>query len=208
MSREKLLALLSNRLEAHPTFIDGGVVLCHTPFVAPQAYLHTIYPVLAPAQFEQVEGTIARTLPEDYHGFLRLVGNGARLYNLSLYGLVGQLRRDATDPLGQPISLRYGNLVERPLGLQEDAVAIGGMVGWSSRGLLIMQPGGEVLLIHPLDSNDVAARWPDLDGMLHDEIARLSGLYDSKGRLTASVTETMHPAGRRWETSAEPPRSH
>ncbi len=203
MTRIQLLALLSNGLTA-PTYVGGGVILCHTPSVAPLAYLHRIYPVLLPEQIAQLEVEIGQAPPRDYRAFLTSVGNGASLYNLSLYGFVHGLVRDAADPLGQPISLRYGNIIERPHGLHEDAIAIGGMVGWSSRGLLVMEPGGEVLLVHPHDGSDVAVRWPDLDGMLQDEMARLSSLHDPQGRLTSTFTAMMHPAGRKWETSAEP----
>jgi len=131
------------------------------------------------------------------------VGNGARLFQLSLYGLIGQLNRSPTDPLGQPISVRYGNVTERPEGLDDDAFAIGGMTGWSSRGCLIMTASGEVLLVHPVDGRDVAAGWASLDLMLEKEIARCAPLYDRAGRLLAPHVEVMHPGGRRWETSAE-----
>jgi|SRR3984957_384116 hypothetical protein len=204
MTREKLVALLCSGLDAGPEFIGGGVLLCHTPAIAPLAYLHRIYPVLTPEDFDALESHVGRPVPPDYSDFLHRVGNGARLFELSLHGFVGQLRRVATDPLGQPVSLRYGNVVERPRGLDDDTFAIGAMVGWSSRGSLIMEPSGEVLLVHPVDGQDVAARWPDLETMLESEISRRSSLYDRAGRRLVSATDAMHPGGRKWETKAEP----
>lgn len=206
MTRDKLLALLSSGLDARPIAIGDGVLLCHTPFVAPLAYLHRIYPALSPKELAILDGELGRNVPKNYGDFLCSVGNGASLFGMSLYGFVGQLRRDPTDPLGQPISLRFGNAIERPNGLDEDTFAIGGMVGWSSKGTLVMEPTGEVLLVHHRDGRDVAARWSDLDAMLEEEIARRSPLYDRAGRSLASATETMHPAGRKWETREEPLR--
>jgi hypothetical protein len=206
MTRDQLLALLSQGIDARPVALNGGVLLCHKPFDAPMAYLHRIYPALSPEQLRALERDLGRTVPESYCDFLCSVGNGARLFEISLYGCVGNLRRDPTDPLGQPISLEYGNAFERPDGLDEETFAIGGMVGWSSSGTLVMEPTGEVLLVHHRDGRDIAARWPSLDAMLEDEIARCSHLYDRSGRLLVRATETMHPAGRKWETSAEPSR--
>jgi len=206
MTREKLLALLSTGLDARPTCFGDGVVLCHTPFVAPLAYLHRIYPVLSPGELASLQSNLGRKIPVSYSDFLCSVGNGANLYELSLYGFVSQARRSASDPLGQAHSLRYGNVIERPEGIKEDTFAIGGIVGWSSRGTLVMEPGGGVLLVHAYDGRDIAARWSCLDAMLEEEIARLSPLYDRTGRLLASATEVMHPAGRKWETSVEPSR--
>lgn len=204
MTRDQLLALLSKGIDASPVAIGDGVLLCHKPFEAPMAYLHRIYPNLSLQQLRTLERDLGRKVPKSYGDFLCLVGNGARLFEISLYGFVDQLRRDRTDPLGQPISLNYGNAIERPHGLAEDTFAIGGMVGWSSRGTLVMEPTGEVLLVHHRDGRDIAARWRGLNEMLEEEIARCSPLYDRTGRLLASATETMHPAGRKWETSAEP----
>jgi len=204
MTREKLVALLSDGLDARPEFIGGGVLLCHIPAIGPLAYLHRVYPILTPEDFDALVSRVGRPVPRGYSDFLHRVGNGARLFKLSLDGFVGQLRRSATDSLGQPISLDYGNVVERPSGLDDDTFAIGGMVGWSSRGCLIMEPSGEVLLVHSVDGQDVAARWPDLDAMLESEIARCSSLYDRAGRRLVSATDPMHPGGRKWETKTEP----
>jgi hypothetical protein len=204
MTREELVALLSGGLDATPAFVGAGVLICHTPHVAPLAYLHRIYPRLHAEDLVDLEAQLGTNIPESFANFLTRVGNGARFFNISIDGLVGQLRRDPADKLGQPISLDYGNIYERPPGLAEDTLAIGGMVGWSSRGCLVMQPGGEVLLVHPSDGRDVVARWDSLDAMLRDEIARQYEFHDRSGRRLVSHTEAMHPAGRRWETEIEP----
>jgi hypothetical protein len=204
VTRERLLALLTVGLDAKPTFMSGGVLICNMPFVHPLAYLHKIYPVLSSEDLMRLQANVGRVAPMGYRDFLYNVGNGARLFNLNLNGFLAQLRRDASDPLGQPIDLRYGNVHEHPPGLVSGAFAIGAMVGWSSRGTLVMEPSGEVLLVDPADGSDIAARWADLDEMLTTEIARLTALHDRTGRQLSSATELMHPGGRKWETSKEP----
>lgn len=204
MTRERLVVLLSSSLDARPELVGGGVLIGHTPDVAPLAYLHRLYPVLSRGDLVGLADSVGRPVPPDYATFLCDAGNGARLFALHLYGYVGQLRRDASDPLGQPVSLSYGNVVERPSGLDDETLAIGGMVGWSARGCLVMTAARAVLLVHPIDGRDVAASWPSLDAMLEDEIARCSALYYRDGRCLVSSTEVMHPGGRKWETSVEP----
>lgn len=197
-----MVARLAAGLDAEPEDLEGGVLLGPTPFVAPLAYLHRIYPPLAPVELRELAGAIGRPVGR-YGDFLRDVGNGARLFNLSLYGFVEQLSREVSG-LGQPISLRYGNVVERPSGLADDELVIGGLVGWSSRGSFVLHASGAVSLVHRENGADVAARWPTLDAMLSAEIDRLLALHDRSGRAIAGSTVLMHPEGRRWETSAEP----
>lgn len=197
-----MVARLAVGLDAEPEHLEGGVRLGHTPFVAPLAYLHRVYPPLASVELTELEDAIGRPVGR-YGNFLLGVGNGARLFNLSLFGFVEQLSREVNG-LGQPISLRYGNEVERPSGLADDELVIGGQVGWSSRGSFVLHASGAVSLVHPEDAADVAARWPTLDAMLSAELDRLSALHDRSGRAIVGSTVLMHPEGRRWETSAEP----
>ena len=162
--------------------------------------------MLTPGDLDIVEANCGRACPSAYRHFLERIGNGASLFNLSLYGLVQRIDRLGSLPLGQPISLDYGNSIERPKGLRAESFAIGGMVGWSSRGVLIMEPAGEVALVHLSDGEDVAAQWPDLDTMLTSEIQRLASLYDRSGYRQVPSSQLMHPGGRRWETEPEEPR--
>lgn len=207
MTRDELLRLLQTGLDASPEYVGGGLLLCHRRSVAPLAYLHRIYPVLTQQEVSELESRLARPIPADHRAFLQTIGNGARFYSaFGLNGLVRRIDRSMGDGLGQPISLDYGNVNERPRGLDDDTVAIGGMVGWSSRGVLVMDRRGSIALVHPVDGQDVAASWDNLDNMLRSEIARLSPLHDSSGRSLVADTALMHPGGQRWETKPEPAR--
>ena len=205
LTRETLLTLMSGALDAKPELVAGGARLAHVPGGGALNYLLTLYPPLKTADIVALELEAGRPVPLAFRSFLTSVGNGLSLYHvISIFGFVRELRRSTTDPIGQPISLRYGNVVERPRGLDEDDFGIGAMVGWSSRGTLVMSKDGAVRLVHPVLGEDVVAQWPDLDTMLKDEIGRLAPLHDRSGRRLATHTDLMHPAGRKWETKSEP----
>lgn len=203
LDRTQFLALLSSSLDDEPIHVAGGAQLGRLGDEGQIAFLHTLYPPLSENLIATVEARLGCDLPASYRAFLSQVSNGARLFNvISLYGLVEQIDRDPAHPLGQPISIDYGNSLEPVPGLGSGELCIGGMVGWSSHGRLILSPGGRVKLAHP-DHGEVAVEWPSLPEFLTSEIARLSGSHDRAGRPTVSWTEMMHPAGRVWETEAE-----
>jgi hypothetical protein len=207
LTREQLIELLTKGVSAKPEFIKGGLRLCHRPHVAPLAFLHKIFPVISANDVNYLEQQLGRPAPPAYVAFLTKVGNGAQLFGMDLFGFVDRIDRSMDGRLGQPISLRYGNEVERPNELADSDFGIGGISGWSSRGTLVMGEAGDVRLVHPVDGRDVAATWPSLDDMIQSEIARLSKLYDRGGKSLSSFTENMHPGGRKWEEKNEP-RAH
>lgn len=182
-----------------PKWLSGGVRIGHTPHVARLAYLHTIYAPASEVDLQAAAQALGRRMPEDYQRFL-VMANGVRLFGgaLDLGGVVGQVDR-RPESIGQAISLRYGNVVERPEGLSADDFAIGGIVGQSTAGVLIMDAAGRVRLVHGRDGSDVAADWLSLDAMLESEIERLSQLFDSEGRRRVEASEQLPPGARHWE---------
>ena len=140
----------------------------------------------------------------DYTRFLETGANGLRFVALNLYGIIRSMDRSVGPDAGQPISIDYGNLVERPAGMTEDQMVIGGTVGWSSRGAYIIDGRERVRLTHHADAHDVAAEWNCLEVMLKAETARISSLLSRTGEPLSTYTALMHPDGRRWETEVEP----
>jgi hypothetical protein len=173
----------------------------HTPHVADFAYLARVYDA-APADQVRAWAT-AHNRDNPYLSFLTEVANGLEVASVSLFGVVEQIDRSGWRA-GQAISLDYGNFVERPSGLKETDLVIGGIVGWSSRGCYVMDREGSVRLTHHQDGADAAAKWPDLPNMLHSELTRMARLHDREGRQLGTSTCLMHPQGRRWETEVEP----
>lgn len=203
MTKDDLLALISTSLSQRPERTDGGFLFCHTPSLGECAYLGRLYD---PVSSEFARPWFARTQsPENpYLSFVTEVANGFRIANFDLAGVIEQIDRTAGGPLGQPIMLDYGNLVERPANLDDSDMVIGGTVGWSSRGSFVMGQDGSVRLVHHADGCDVAAKWPGLEAMLRAELGRIAALHDAEGNELCSATELMHPNGQRWETEIEP----
>lgn len=201
MTRDELLALIADAFCQEPQLAAGGVLFCHTPHVAELAYLARVYD---PAPLGQVRAwATALDRKSPYLSFLPEVANGLRVANLSLFGVIEQIDRSGQGA-GQPISLDYGNVVERPANLDDTDMVIGGIVGWSSSGSYVMDREGAVRLTHHQDGADVAARWSDLHNMLRSELTRIARLHDREGRELGTSTDLMHPNGRRWKTEVEP----
>jgi hypothetical protein len=166
------------------------------------AYLGRVYePACAEAAFAWAKAGF-RNHP--YIAFITDIANGFQIANVSLHGLIEGIDRAVDSGLGQPISLDYGNTVERPSGLASSDMVIGAIVGWSARGAYVMGDDGRVRLVHCFDGSVVAAEWPALGDMLRCELTRVAALHDPDGRELTTATDLMHPNGRRWETEIEP----
>jgi hypothetical protein len=201
MTRDELLALVADTLSQEPLLAPGGILFGHTPHVAEFAYLARVYDAAPPDQVRA--WATAHDWDNPYLAFLTEVANGLSFANVNLFGVIEQIDRSGRGA-GQAISLDYGNVVERPVGLDETDMVIGGIVGWSSKGSYVMGREGAVRLTHHKDGADVAAEWPDLHSMLRSELTRVARLHDQEGRELGTSTELMHPKGRRWETEVEP----
>jgi hypothetical protein len=203
MTNDELLALIGSALSHQPQAAAGGYLVCHTPHVAEFAYLGRVYDPVS-AERARTWATRSHHLGNPYLSFVTDVANGLRIANLSLYGVVEQIDRATGPGVGQPISLDYGNVVERPTHLDASDMVIGAVVGWSSRGSYVMDRLGAVRLVHCSNGDDVAAEWPNLKGMLAAELTRIGKLHDPHGRELTTSTDLMHPKGQRWETEIEP----
>lgn len=203
MTRDDLLALITTSFSHRPQRVADGFLFCHTPQVAEFAYLGRVYDPVS-SKSARAWATRARNQENPYLSFLTEVANGVRIANISLYGVIEQIDRSVGPGVGQPISLDYGNVVERPANLDDSDMVIGGIVGWSSRGAYVIGHEGAVRLVHYSNGGDVADEWPNLNAMLGAELTRIAELHDRDGRKLTTSTDLMHPHGRRWETEIEP----
>jgi hypothetical protein len=203
MTPDDLLNLVATSFLHQPQAAAGGFLFCHTPHVGAFAYLGRVYGPIS-SECASAWAAKARGLTSPYLSFVTKVANGLRIANISLYGVIEQVDRTVGQGVGQPISLDYGNVVERPANLNDTDLVIGGIVGWSSRGCYIMDREGAIRLTHHTDGADVIDSWDSIDTMLRSELNRIAAWHDQDGRAIGTHTDLMHPNGRHWETETEP----
>ncbi|MBP6014629.1 MAG: hypothetical protein KBA31_20545 [Alphaproteobacteria bacterium] len=184
-------------------FGSGGVCIGPTPWEGSNAYLHEVYEPLTLAEVRGLEVHYRTTLSDGMRGFF-LNANGASLFGsiLSISGVVGLIDRKVTGGIRQPISLDYGNVVERPRGLERSDFVFGGIIGDSVVGQLVVATNGGVRLVHPTNGKDVGDGWDTFESFIFGEIDRLSALHSTSGQFLGSPSDRLPPKARRWEQPA------
>ncbi|MDA5094707.1 SMI1/KNR4 family protein [Aliiroseovarius sp. KMU-50] len=185
----------------HVEGANGAIKTGHVPHVAPFAYLATFYAGLDDKGIELAEAESDRFIPEAYRAFL-LQTNGMRLGELSLHGTTYSSACTSGPGIGQPISLVYQNVYERPEYVPAGHLGIGAVSGQrSSQGLLYLSSTGEVEMYHG-DADLIGARWVSFEDFLQSEVLRQLSLYDAQGKL---LTGVKHLPGKTdgWEALAE-----
>lgn len=173
----------------------------HAPHIAPQAYLFVRYAGLDPEGIAQAEAECDHYIHESYKEFLSCM-NGARLCKLSLHGTIGAKVDRSGLGIGQPISIRYQNVVGRWDYIPAGHLGIGGINGaWASQGDLYLTSTGAVEL-NNAKCDMIGATWPSFAEFLQSEIPRQLSLHDETGRFIAGG---KHLPGNTddWEAIAE-----
>jgi hypothetical protein len=159
---------------------NGTRLIGHVPHVAPEAWLHLLFPPLSAAQVQNIERDIGNSLPNVFSAFL-LKANGLSLFSgsLSIDGLRFSHERSG-DAVWQPFSIITPNVTERPRSSKASFVFIGGY-----------RCDGSLLYIDKATSNVFRCKsksakaineWPSFGAMLVAETQRLSVLFDAAGR--------------------------
>ena len=159
----------------------GAFATGHVPHIAPYAYLCRWYTGIHRERRDAAESESGGPVHQDYWDLLTHT-NGANFLGVSLHGVIGGLvDRSGTIIVGQPISLRYQNGVERADYIPRDHLGIGAINGeWSSQGHLYLASTGEIELYNAR-FDMVGARWRSLGEFLAEEIPRRFSLYDRSG---------------------------
>lgn len=158
---------------------DGTRLFGRATHVAPEAWLHLIFPPLIEAEVEILEQTLRRQIPKPYRTFLTKFGNGINIFSgsLSLDGM-----RKSNDRTGdgnwQPFAIETPNLYERPRDAESRHFFIG---GFEEDGSLLYLENDKVIRcdrasVKPLNE------WGSLSEMIGSEVKRLSELFDEYGR--------------------------
>ncbi len=159
---------------------DGAFKTGHAPHQFPHFYLFVRYAGLNKEGIQAAEQECDRYILEPYKEFLTHM-NGARVLGVSLNGVIGSVVDRSGQGIGQPISLRYENVIDRPLYIPKGHLGIGGINGdWYSSGRLYLTSTGEVELYNS-KFDLIGARWSSLADFISDEIPRRLDLYDETG---------------------------
>ena len=167
---------------------NGVRLICPTPHVAPEAWLHVLYPPLPPGKIEGMEKNLGVPLPDDFKDFLRRT-NGLKMfsYHISIWGVRKNMARTG-DEAWQPYDLVNHNFdTERPDNSPKDVVYFadaddGGtwcFFEYTGDSYRVGKTGRHNF--HP-DSY-----WSDFGSWLLDEIRSQESFFNSNGELEANL---------------------
>ncbi len=159
---------------------DGTILIGHVPQVAPEAYLHNVFPGLDRKGLNQIESLIGQPLPEPLRRFYT-VFNGLDLFSssLAIFGLRANYSRSGDDAW-QPFDITLPNVDERIDNANDDTVFFGSYE-WDG-SLLYMNAEDPSVYRCSRESVEPLNQWSTLEEALIQETRRLDALFDTKGR--------------------------
>ena len=170
---------------------NGTRLIGHVPHVAPEAWLHEIFPPLDKGGIDKLEAGLKMSIPTDYKEFLS-VANGLMLFScrLSLDGLRTSYVRTGDEAI-QPFSLLTPNTFERPKDALPSYLFIGGY-GQDGSRLYIDGETSKVFRAARRTSTPLN-EWKNFEEMLVTETIRIALLFDDKGkRINPNEPTTPH----------------
>lgn len=160
--------------------LDSGTRLIgHVPHVAPEAWLHALYPPLSEDGIAAVEESLSFPLPADYAAFLR-IHNGLRVFSGDLW--LGGRRTSYS---------RVGDAAWQPFDLvlhhEEFTKALNGeelVIGGEQRTGVVLRyviESGEIHKCRRRAGKPLGV-WNSLEEMIASEASRLASCFDATGR--------------------------
>lgn len=176
---------------------NGTRLIGHVPHVAPEAWLHGLFPPLSATDIVRMESELGIQIPRMLSEYYAR-SNGMYAFSHHLY--IRGIRRSFSrvgDDAWQPFSIRTPNVDERLRNAKPTSLFIGGY-----------QPDGSKLFIDVADARvyrcgKLSAKplneWPSFDVMLESEVRRLATLFDLQGKiLNPSKPTTPENTKRAW----------
>lgn len=162
------------------TLANGARLIGNVPHIAPEAYLHYVYPGLNSNEIQQLESEIKRKLPETLRAFYAQC-NGLDLFagSLSIFGLRDLFMEGEAGDVGQPFSMEIPNVDER-LADADDSFVFFGFYDWDG-SQLYATPSSPRIIRCSRKSAKPLNTWPSLEAALTEEVRRLGKLFDEKG---------------------------
>jgi hypothetical protein len=140
------------------------------------AYLHEIYVGLKESEIDDLEALVCQKLPEQLREFYGYA-NGLSIFadSLSIRGL----RRNYTRDIGSrlPVSLEYGNTVEKPKGDSRSQLRFGWYSEQGAELVINLDNPEEVCAVPRYESSPVLYRWSSIEELLATEVERMGKIY-------------------------------
>ena len=188
--KEALRILDSYKVLGSRTLDNGTQLIGPAPHVAPEAWLHLVFPPLTPDQVGELESKIGIRFPDDLRAFFAIT-NGVGVFCDSL--CVGGRRTSYVrqgDAVWQPFDIVNPNTKERPRFLHRDEIRLGSYK-WDG-SIICINPSGEVMRL-PRSNRQVLNRWTSFNSWFVTEVQRLVQLFDDRGRLKHPELITTPP---------------
>lgn len=159
---------------------NGVKLYGHVPHIAPEAWLHQIYPALSEQDVISLEEKLGGEFPADFRDFL-FCANGIGLFSdsLSIYGKRTSFARSG-DEAWQPFCIITANTLDRPSSAKPWQIIIGSyrtdgsLLSLDSRNATVIKTKGR--------SKKIMNQWPGFWQMLQSESKHLSTLFDAQGQ--------------------------
>ena len=162
---------------------NGAQLIGHVPHVAPEAWLHAMYPPIHDFEIRELESQIGIHFPEEFSDFLNLC-NGLSLFSgeLSIYGRRESYSRTDLDDVWQAFDIVTPNTLERLRDAKPTYLFVGGYPCGKGYYVYIDTSNGAVARCTRRSAHALAT-WKFFPEMLLSEAIRLSHLFDSRGML-------------------------
>jgi SMI1 / KNR4 family (SUKH-1) len=162
----------------------GVRLICPTPQVAPEAWLHVLYPPATPEAIRSAEMKLGIPLPEDYKSFL-LSANGFVMfsYRLAVWGIKKSMARTG-DEAWQPYDLvNHNQETNRPEGSPSNLLYFGSTENGATRCFFELNDGTYRVGKTSHNSYHPDGYWPHFGSWLLDQMRSLEILFDSSGAM-------------------------
>jgi hypothetical protein len=165
----------------HRVFDDGTELIGRVPHVAPEAWLHKLFPKLDSQIIARYEEVLPGFKGSAFSRFLQLF-NGLNLFSTDFYllGHRSSYKRDGS--VFQPWELLTSNGPNRGGIAPPELLIIGGSNVLRKGVTFTENPSGSIWAIDRTRPGLPMFEWPDFETFLYSEIRRLASLFDDEGR--------------------------
>lgn len=168
---------------------NGAWLICPTPWIAPEAWLHAVFPALSYEDVRELERRSGLKLPDDAHTFL-LHANGALIfsYQIAIWGFRKSYER-AGDEAWQPYDLlSHNEETMRPDGSPPEVLYFGS--DDNGANWCFFDAEGDSYRVGKTlrERFSPVHYWPTFWHWLLERSRSLAGQYDCDGKPAAEVS--------------------